>query len=337
MTRERILFRADASHAMGFGHLARTAALIEEAANAGFEPIGLFGGDVPAVQRWAQSHSIAADVRAWTPDEAARLAAGTDVRALFVDGPAIAGDLLPALPDKVRAVLVDDVGSDAAVATVVNHNIHASELPYPGARHRLLGRRFLMLRADIRRYMRGSASAVPQRGKRLHVLVTFGGSDPVNATSRVVATLPPDRALDVTVIAGPGFRGHDSLTAAVAAATANGHRLDVVSAPLDPGALFIRAHAAICSAGGTLGELAFLGCPALGYAIARDQLGPARKQVREGLIAGGRRWSDLDDDTLRGDLLRFVLDDDGRRAQRERALASVDADGSRRVIREAVE
>ncbi len=337
MSPERILFRADASHAIGFGHVTRMCALIEEASAAGFAPVAMFGGDLAAIETWAEGRKLPLELRAWSAEETARVAAEPDVRAVFVDGPVIARAVLPVLADHTRAVMVDDVGSDAAVATVVNHNVHAADLPYPGARRRLLGRKFLMLRRDIRRYLRGSSHTVPRAGERLRVVVTFGGSDPINATARTIAMFPPDRPLELIVVAGPGYRDTAALEIAITAARASGHVVHLRKSPPDPGALFVAAHAAICSAGGTLGELAYLGCPALAYAIVPDQILPARRQVREGLIAGGRRWSEVDDDMLRTDLLRFVVDDAGRRLQRQRALASVDADGPRRIIAAAIE
>ncbi|MEO7094279.1 MAG: hypothetical protein ABI175_13570 [Polyangiales bacterium] len=337
MSPDRILFRADASHAIGFGHVTRVCALIEEAAAAGFAPVAMFGGDLAAIESWAAGRQLPLDLRTWTAEEAARAAAEPGVRALVIDGPAITRELLPVLDDRTRAVMVDDTGSDASVATVVNHNVHAADLPYPGARQRLLGRKFLMLRRDIRRYLRGSSRPDPVQGERLRVVVTFGGSDPVNATARTVAMFPPDRPLELVVIAGPGFRDTAALDAAIATARAAGHVVHLRQSPPDPGALFVVAHAAICSAGGTLGELAYLGCPALAYAIVPDQVIPARRQVLEGLIAGGRTWSEVDDDMLRTDLLRFVQDDEGRRVQRQRALASVDADGPHRIIAAAIE
>lgn len=337
MSPERILFRADASHAIGFGHVTRMCALIEEASDAGFAPVAMFGGDLPAIARWAAGRNLPLDLRAWSTEHTARAAAAPDVRAVFVDGPAIARAVLPVLADHTRAVMVDDVGSDATVATVLNHNVHATDLAYPGARRRLLGRTFLMLRHEIRRQPRGSAHTDPRAGERLRVVVTFGGSDPINATARTVALFPPARPVELVVIAGPGFRDTAALDAAIATARAAGHLVDLCTSPPDPGALFASAHAAICSAGGTLGELAYLGCPALAYAIVPDQIAPARRQVGDGLIAGGRTWSEVDDSTLRSDLLRFVLDDAGRRTQRDRAMATVDADGPRRIIAAAIE
>ncbi|MBL0218110.1 MAG: hypothetical protein IPQ07_30045 [Myxococcales bacterium] len=333
MSSDRILFRADASHAIGFGHVARVCALIEEASSAGLHPIAMFAGDAVAIRAWASDRKLAVDVREWTSTMVMRAAEDTRVRAVVVDGPGLAAELVPKLPPRVRAIVIDDAGKCALpAAAVVNHNFHAPELAatYPGAQVRLLGRQYLMLRRDIRRFTRGSCR--PRAGARLRVLVTFGGSDPVGATVRTLGLIPPDRPLELVVIAGPGFRGEEELREAVAIATAAGHTVDVRRGPQDPGELFVSADAAICSAGGTLGELAFLGCPAIAYAIVADQVIPARRQVREGLISGGRRWEETDDDTLRSDLLAFLLGDRLRLEQRQRALATADGDGPRRIL-----
>lgn len=333
MARPRILFRADASPAIGFGHVARLCALIEEADAQGFESVAMFGGDASAIRAWAADRKLTVDLRDWSTTAMIQALEHPRVRALVVDGPALATTLLPKVPPRVRGVMIDDLGkSGLAVSTVVNHNIHAPGLAatYPKAIQRLLGRTFLMLRRDIRRYLRGSCH--PSNHGRLRVVITYGGADPVGATARTLALVPPDRPLELVVIAGPGFRDDDALHAAIGTATAAGHTVDVHRSPPDPGGLFVSADAAICSAGGTLGELAFLGCPALAYAIVPDQVAPARQQVRDGLIAGGRTFGDLADDIVRADMLAFLTDDAGRLAQRQRALATADADGPRRVI-----
>lgn len=333
----RILYRADASHAVGFGHVARLCALIEETAAHGGEPLAMFGGDASAIRSWASDRNITADIRSdWSTMSVIQAVEDPRIKAIVIDGPALARELVPKLPDRVRTIVIDDAGKfPLNVATVVNHNYHALDLAatYPQARQRLLGRRYLMLRKDIKRYMRGSCRPRSTHA-RLRVVVTFGGSDPVNATARTLACIPPDRPLELIVITGPSFMGKDLLDLAVKAATTAGHLVDVRRSPEDPGALFATADAAICSAGGTLGELAYLGCPALAYAIVHDQVSPARQQVRDGIIAGGRNWSAMEDDTLRADILGFLLDDEGRLQQRQRALATADSEGARRILEE---
>lgn len=335
--RPRILFRADASHDIGFGHVARLAALIEEVTAHHHDVVTMFGGDALAIRAWAHDRGLTLDPHDWSPLQVAKVAEDPRVRAVVIDGPDLARAIVPKLPDRVATFVVDDAGKlPFAVAGVVNHNYHALQLAasYPQARRRLLGRRYLMLRRDIRRLARGSCR--PRNAARLRVLVTFGGSDPVGATARTLHLLPADRPLDIVAVAGPGFRADDALAAAVAEATANGHTVDVRRSPEDPGALFATADAAISSAGGTLGELAYLGCPALAYAIANDQIIPARIQARDGLVAGGHPWPGRDDDQLRADLAAFLADDEARHALRARALATADSDGARRIVDELV-
>jgi hypothetical protein len=63
---------------------------------------------------------------------------------------------------------------------------------------------------------------------------------------------------------------------------------------------------------------------------------PARHQVRAGLIAGGRTWTETPDEMLRADFEAFLLDDRGRATQRQRALATADSDGAKRIVEEAL-
>jgi UDP-2,4-diacetamido-2,4,6-trideoxy-beta-L-altropyranose hydrolase len=334
----RILIRADASHRQGFGHVARMCALIEELQARGDEVIPLFGGDALALESWSRYHQLNAVIGEWSALQTLHVAEESNATSVVLDGPYIVDDLAPKLFErKIRTVVIDDKGGCLhACAAVVNHHIHADLLrnTYAQAKKKLLGRRYAMLRREIRRYTRGSCR--PMSMQRLRVIVTFGGSDPVDATSRTLRLLPADRPLELVVIAGPGFAFDESLREAIDVAKAQGHTVDLRRAPDDPGALFVSADAAICSAGGTLGELAYLGCPALAYAIAGDQMVPARHSVRQGLIAGGRMWLDTDDATIRADIEAFLLDDRGRAEQRQRALSTVDSDGARRIVEEAL-
>jgi spore coat polysaccharide biosynthesis predicted glycosyltransferase SpsG len=335
MTRPIVLLRADASHGIGLGHVARMCALFEEIDPALAEPIAMFGGD-SAVAEWARGQRLSAEIRAWSAAELLAAAAMQRVAAVVVDGPALAAELVPLLSAaRMRSVLLDDVGNCALpVDIVVNHNFHAPSLAagYPGARRLLLGRDYLLLRRAIRRYSRGSCR--PRDATRLRVVVSFGGSDPAGATARVVGLIPSNRPLDLVVVTGPGYRDQPALHAAAKLAAAVGHTVEVRHNPDDPSQLFVTADASICSSGGTLGELAYLGCPALGFAIAADQIAAARSQASSGLISGGHHLADCDDDAVRADLVGFLLDDRRRQETRERALATADGLGARRVAGE---
>src|SRR4051812_41616846 len=240
MTRPVILLRADASHGLGLGHVARLSALLEEIDPSVAEPIARFGGD-DAVAAWSRAQRVAAEIRPWTTAEVVAAAIDRRARAVVVDGPALAAALLPPLAAAgIRTVLIDDAGDAALpVDTVVNHNFHAPALAasYPTARCRLLGRSYLLVRRAIRRFPRGACR--PRDGARLRVLVSFGGSDPPGATARVLGLIPPGRPLDLIVITGPGYRDQSALHAAGKAALAAGHTLEVRHTPSDPGELFV--------------------------------------------------------------------------------------------------
>jgi spore coat polysaccharide biosynthesis predicted glycosyltransferase SpsG len=335
--RPAILFRADASHAIGLGHIARLCALIEQIDPSQAEPLVLFSGDA-AVAAWLRTQRLAARVKPWTTSDVLGAAALRQIRAVVVDGPALAAELVPPLAERgVPTVVIDDRGHcTLPAAAIVNHNFHAPLLAgsYPSAGLCLLGRSYLLLRRAIRRFPRGACR--PRPAGKLRVVVSFGGSDPVGATARVLGLIPAARPLDLIVITGPGYRDQAALHLAAKAAAAVGHTFEVRHNPDDPADLFVTSDAAICSAGGTLGELAYLGCPALGFAIVPDQQPAARNQARDGLISGGRTLADVDDAGIRAELAAFVLDDARRRDRREHALATVDGHGARRVVAEAL-
>ncbi len=347
IAKRHVLLRADASHAIGFGHVGRLYALYEELVAHKLEPVLLFGdrqgpgedADTGGLVGWLHDRGLDTTISTWTKDrvlQALDHLHGHTV--LVIDGRPLAEELAPSARTRthVKTIVIDDQGQfDVPVHAVVNHNFHAPALASTyRATHRLLGRRYALLRKDIRRLTRGSCR--PSTGGRLRVVVTFGGSDPVGATARLLRILPSDRLLDLVVIEGPGFHPDDSVAAGVELARAAGHTVEVRRAPRDPGALFATADAAIASAGGTLGELAYLGCPAIAYAIVEDQIPGARAQAEAGLIAGGRDWAITDDATLTAELQAFLGDAAWRSALREHALATIDGDGPRRILTEAI-
>ena len=141
--------------------------------------------------------------------------------------------------------------------------------------------------------------------------------------------------MQLVAIAGPGYRFHDELVRRRGGAQ-RGHDIEIQRAPDDIAAVFAGADAAISAAGGTLGELAYLGVPAIGYAIVDDQVAPARELVRLGAIAGGATLAEQSDAELREQLARFFADDAARMQVRERALETADGEGARRVLDEAL-
>lgn len=338
MIAPRWLLRADASHRLGGGHVLRLAALAEAAVEAGGAAHLVVGGSPAASVAGLTARGLAATALAATTASAddldatlgaARALAAT---AVIVDGPDLTAAYVAGLAEAGLAVVsVDDLGvAPLPTAAVINHNLGAEELAarYPAATHRLLGRRFHLLRREFRALPAGGPPLGPEVER---VAVTMGASDPAGATARVLAALPAGR-LEILVVLGPDFRTDRALTEAASACEARGHRLELASRPADLAARLAACDLAISSAGGTLAELAYLGRPTVAIAIAPDQVANARRHAAAGLVAGGWPLAELTDAALADELRALIADPDRRRALARRGAATTDGRGAARVV-----
>src|SRR5262249_25676677 len=139
-------------------------------------------------------------------------------------------------------------------------------LPYRGAAHTrfLLGASYALLRPVFGQS--GARSVSDQTGR---VLVTVGGGDPADLTSRLVGWAAQALgAVDQDVIVGPFTARRQALRAAVAAAAG---RVALHDDPKDIATLMLSADIALCGGGQTTYELAAIGTPALAIRLADNQ------------------------------------------------------------------
>jgi spore coat polysaccharide biosynthesis predicted glycosyltransferase SpsG len=166
----------------------------------------------------------------------------------------------------------------------------------------------------------------------LKVLVSFGGSDPLGATPRAVRAVVGAAPARIVVVAGAGFRHREELEAAIVLACSAGHVVDYRGPVADMAGLMAGCDVAICGAGGTLAELAYLGRPAAAYAVAPDQVEIAAAQAAAGLVHGGIDLATAEKDALAASVQAF-LGDAGRRAEiAARAARTVDGRGAERIV-----
>ncbi len=171
-----------------------------------------------------------------------------------------------------RVLVLDDYGHcDFYHADwILNQNAAANEQPYaqraPNSQL-LLGTKFCLLRREFMRH-RGWKRETSRDARR--VLVTLGGSDPLNVTHKVIEALRL-LPLHLKVVLGgnsPHISAIQQLTDKPAGKQA---QIELVVNAGDMPALMMWADLAIAAGGSTVWEMAFLGLPAIFLLLAENQ------------------------------------------------------------------
>jgi UDP-2,4-diacetamido-2,4,6-trideoxy-beta-L-altropyranose hydrolase len=329
----RVVFCADAGPEIGLGHARRCLTLAGALRELGLESLFVFTGDGRA-RAWLQASDF--EVVAVEP---ARDLAGTlehcrarRVPVIVVDTPSRVPGYLTALTGAgLRVVVIDDLAEDELpVDLVVNPSAGAGGLPYRGAARTrfLLGASYALLRPA---FGQAGARSVPDRTRR--VLVTVGGGDPDDLTSRLVGwTAAALGAVEQDVIVGPFTARSEALRIAVEAAAG---RVALHEDPKDIAALMLSADIALCGGGQTTYELAATGTPALAIRLADNQTPNLTSLAEAGTLAWVGDAGDADLGTRVGSALTDLAGDAKRRARMSsQGQTLVDGRGAGRVARE---
>lgn len=247
--------RADASAETGIGHVMRTMAIAEEAVRKGWHIRYVCRAD-PAVTAIFSGTQFALEVvtdEAWVekthPGDAAVL-----------DGYELPGQLERELHNRgVRVGRVEDrgIGSFDVDVLLDQNDVDGAGYELPARATLLLGPRHALIRSSIRR----RRTETGLRGD--HLLLTFGGTDPLDLASSVIDLLVGHRL----------FATAELLLSAVGPYPdrALPEWLTVTRDPTDVGAVLAGASAAISAAGSTTWELLYLGIPTGLVQVAPNQ------------------------------------------------------------------
>jgi len=338
----RVLLLCDGGGHLGVGHVMRSLALAEAAADAGHDVVvaGHFEGSFLAGQLAAAPVEVA-QTSAWLADGDWRpltdLVRRLRPDVLHVDSYQVSDRLRELLSSAgVEAVVsnVEDGTFGRRPADVVVDPTFGAELsarPEDGTTWMLRGSRYTPVRQrviDARR--RGSDDHVGGVGPVARsVLVVMGGTDPVGLAPGAVELLArTGLALEVTAIA----MGENAERARSAA---EGSRLSLnVLAPVEDLAAMMSAHDLVISAAGTsIWELCCIGVPtAVAWAVDNQHEGYDR--VVEAGAAIGLGGPELGGDERAVELLKRALTDSELRAQLVHAgRCIVDGLGAWRVVR----
>jgi UDP-2,4-diacetamido-2,4,6-trideoxy-beta-L-altropyranose hydrolase len=278
----RILIRADAAAAMGTGHVMRCLSLVEILHERGHECRFAMAETTPAITALLAGRGLPVERLPGPAGSAADLAAmralAIKADALVIDGYHFGTPYRAGLAFCARPILAwDDGGVEPLHATlVVNASGAACAEAYapraPGARL-LLGPAYIPLRREIRTLI---GATRPAHG---HLLISFGGSDPLGLTAPVLTALAPQFEGRIEAVLGGSVADPRPAEAAVARYS---ERIRLHRDTPHMGPLMLGARLAISAAGGTLAELAALRTPSLLVGVAENQQEAARLSPSHG-------------------------------------------------------
>ncbi len=263
----RLLVRTEASNAVGMGHFMRCFAIAEEARAQGFDVTFLMSEmSAPVVERASR---IGATV------EVIGAAVGADLEAiraislhsedwLLVDSYKVGVDYIRVLSNLTRVVLMDDLNvlDRFDCAMVINPALATDEALY-----RQKSDAKLLLGADFALIRREFTQSHPPT-EQPFVAVLFGGSDPNRLTCRTAQMLNDALpGVTVKVIAGPAHIHVEELRGLEKGQP----RIKLYVDPPSVAAVLAGAGLVITAAGGSVGEMAAMGVPALALVVYDNQ------------------------------------------------------------------
>ncbi|MBI5200671.1 MAG: UDP-2,4-diacetamido-2,4,6-trideoxy-beta-L-altropyranose hydrolase [Elusimicrobia bacterium] len=342
MSTDLLILRADADARIATGHVMRSLALAQAWKAAGGTAVLLSDCRAPNLEERAASagvelrklesrHPDASDL-ASTLAAVEELADGGDAW-VALDGYHFDEAYQKALREAgCRVLVVDDYKHlpryDADI--LLNQNPGSEAFAYAAAPDTLalLGFSYALLRSEFTGRDRAPRST-PDVARKL--LITFGGADPGDMSSKAVEAL--DRVgipgLEATAVAGAAYPHFEALQAKAAASQS---KVEVVRNVPDMPERMERAEAAIATAGSTITELAYMGVPSVFVSLADNQGSGAQAMERNGLGYFAGDASAVTVESLAKLIGKLCADAAFRRRASERGRALVDGKGAARVV-----
>lgn len=337
-----LLIRADAGTSIGAGHVMRALAVAQAWHDQGGTVRMLFAQPNPAMEARLRGERVAVselDCERGGAEDASAVAAmvrsmGADV--VLVDGYDFGTDYLRLLQSGGRPVMLFDDFVQAPklpVQGIVNQNLYARDADYvtaaPVARV-LVGPRYLCLRREFRAAPAGGS---PQRSPAKRIVVTLGGGDAENVTSRVLEAFELISAdgLEVVVLAGAHNPYLPELQRRVQLL---GDKFTLELDRRDMPSLLAHCDLAVCGAGATCWEMAYMGVATLPIILASNQERIAAAIDEHG-IGRSLGWHHSLDTRAVARAIQEVLGNAGElTAMQARARSLFDGKGAERVSQE---
>lgn len=341
----KLLVRADASSAIGVGHVMRCLALAQTWQEAGGSALFAMAEGAEALGERLAAEGMAVwplPVQVGSAEDARQtltLAEREQADWLALDGYRFDAEYQRQLAQgQSRLLMLDDFGqaSHYCADLVLNQNAHADAAFYPSREattELLLGLDYVLLRREFRQH--------PPQPKNLsqsarHLLLTLGGGDPDNLTGRIIEELSRIDLPGLETIAVVGASNpHRSRLEALC--SASDRPLQLRSNVADMTELYDWADLAVTGGGSTLWELAYLGVPALTLILAANQEPSSWQLDRLGAIQCLGAPQRLPPGAIAASISELCVDRDKRRHQAACGRRLVDGRGALRVVQKMLD
>jgi RimJ/RimL family protein N-acetyltransferase len=193
----------------------------------------------------------------------------------------------------------------------------------------LLGSAYALLRDEFLPWM-GWKRSIPDRARK--ILITIGGSDPDNASEKILQSLAllkrSSRDLEAILVVGSGNPHLESLHGALQRCPVP---VRIQRNVQDMPALMAWADVAIAGAGVTSYELCYMGLPSMLLIIAENQRRIAERLSELGMAVNAGTSAEFRAESFAGELQALIESSERRAAMCQRARELVDGTGSERV------
>ncbi|MFT4074633.1 MAG: UDP-2,4-diacetamido-2,4,6-trideoxy-beta-L-altropyranose hydrolase [Asticcacaulis sp.] len=321
----RLFIRTEASTQIGMGHFMRCFAIAEEAWAQGIEVTFLLNALDEAVStRLTQigARGIAVDGPLGGAADFMAMSALCFTRQdwLLIDSYAATEDYITLQKNAVRVAVIDDLNALAHFDCdlIVNPAQAARTIDYERKTRAklLLGADYALIRREF--------SEPPVSPRSGAITLMFGGSDPMQLSGRCAEAVHIALSdTSIRIIAGPANRHGESLMALSRTNTS----IEVFSSPARVADVLAGSDLVITAAGGSVGEVAAMGLPALVLVVYDNQAAALKACPFPVIDARHGLPGDL------GARVKALMNDPDHRAEiARRAHAVVDGLGPERIL-----
>lgn len=264
-----------------------------------------------------------------------------NIQSLLIDSYSVTDHYMRTLGEKVKTIYMDDLGEHLyPVDMLINYNIYAKDLPYEDQYQKkvmkvpklLLGCDYVPLRSEFQN-MEGKVRRTVK-----DILITSGGSDPSNATSKILKAIVRQgmkyKGIQFHIVSGTYNINFEELRD-MERENGNFHLYQNVK---DMAALMKKSDVAIAACGSTMYELTAMGIPTVCYFFADNQKKVAEAFGKE--LAGNAGNMEKNPEMVVADIIKYLdvyIESYELRLEKSEAMMQLlDGDGASRIAEELI-